>query len=530
MTTAMTAETKASEKKPFIGSWVILAVYSALTLLGALNHELWLDEAQAWVILRDVPLAELPRVLNIEGHPPLWYAILYPFVKLGFPADYVSLISWFIMALGAAVLMFKVKLPLPLKAVILASSGFLYLNSVMLRVYCLIPPLLFLILWVYPNRREHAVLYGLLIALLVNTHVFICGIVGILGIYMIYELFSEWKSSPKKENIGKLIGLAIAGVGVLTLVLPLLGTQNLNSGTNNRLSDFSVIFGHLLNFPKDVFENYFNLCVPYSPLWVFPFMLMTVAVVIMLIMLRHWRKAFFVELGFVAVYIIICGIMWFSMPSRSAIFILSFAFSLGLAQYEEPVFKDHKISDRITGTLRRFVGLLKKADMGAQKLFTVVLAGCLGVSVPVGAILLYKDIVGNFSASKQTAEYISENLEEDAVFVSVMYGFPEISFYCPDYKQYSVISRQFTTYNRWNCTSYEEDHEEVIAELSEYDHLYIIYYYTGVEESETFFICTDAVKYDLPKTYFAICKYDPKIVEEYIKQFNAERGAIDSDL
>lgn len=529
MTKAITPETKASEKKLLLVSWVILAVYSVLTFLGAINHELWLDEAQAWVILRDVPLADLPRVLNIEGHPPLWYAILYPFVKLGFPTEYVSLISWFIMALGAAVLLFKVKLPLPLKAVILASSGFLYLNSVMLRVYCLIPPLLFLILWIYPKRREHAVLYGLLIALLANTHVFICGIVGVLGIYMIYELFAEWKSASKKENISKLIGLAIAGAGVLMLVLPLLGTENLNGGTNNRLSDFSVMFYHLLSLPRDLFENYFNLCVPYSPIWVFPFMLMTVAVIIMFIMLRHWRKAFFVELGFAAVYIIICGIMWFSMPSRSAIFILSFAFSFGLAQYEEPIFKDYKISDQITGILRRLIELLKKADMNAQKVTAVILAACLAVSVPAGAALLFKDITGNFSASKQTAEYISENLEEDAVFVCLMNGYPEIAFYYPDYKQYSVISGQFTTYNKWNCVT-PGDPEEVLKQLSEHENLYFIYYYNeDIEYPETFFICSDAAEYDAPKTRFAISKYNPKTVEEYIKQNNEAHEELCND-
>ncbi|MCM1168236.1 MAG: hypothetical protein NC401_19800, partial [Ruminococcus sp.] len=163
--------TKSKSKTPLL--WGIFAAYSLLTLLGALNHEVWMDEAQAWVILRDAPLNELPRILKVEGHPPLWYLILYPFVKLGFPADYVSLISWFFMAAGALVLLFKVELPLPLKAVILASGGFLYFNSVMLRVYCLIPPLMFLILWIYPKRRERPVLYGLLIALLANTHIFI---------------------------------------------------------------------------------------------------------------------------------------------------------------------------------------------------------------------------------------------------------------------------------------------------------------------------------------------------------------------
>ena len=39
--------------KNFLISAGIFIVYAVLTLIGALNHELWFDEAQAWNIARD---------------------------------------------------------------------------------------------------------------------------------------------------------------------------------------------------------------------------------------------------------------------------------------------------------------------------------------------------------------------------------------------------------------------------------------------------------------------------------------------
>lgn len=519
MTKAITPETKAS-KKLLLVSWVILAVYSVLTFLGAINHELWLDEAQAWVILRDVPLAELPHVLNIEGHPPLWYAILYPFVKLGFPTEYVSLISWFFMALGAAVLLFKVKLPLLLKAAILASSGFIYLNSVMLRVYCLIPPLLFLILWIYPKRREHAVLYGLLIALLANTHVFICGIVGVLGIYMIYELFTEWKCAAKKENISKLIGLAIAGTGVLMLVLPLLGSVGANGAINSHM---------FVETPYEMLNSVLAFSIgaknKHGFFMITALLFFKIAFVVMLVVLRHWRRAFAVEMVFLIFYYISCGILWTTMPNRAAIFMLSLAFSYCLTQYEKPVFKEYKLSEKITGRIRGLLTLLIRADKRAESIYKVILMSCFAITVPFGCSLLYNDITGCFAGSKETAEYISENLEDNAVFVDLCDGMPEISFYDSSIQIFSVDSCAINTYARWEYKYRpRETAETVLNKLSEYDNLYLIYYNTNpnVVKDNTFFE-SDGIREYAFCNAIAICEFDKSEIGayyEYLDELN----------
>ncbi len=224
------SEKKLDKNKIICGG--IFFLYAVVTLVGALNHELWFDEAQAWTIARDNDIAGIFRQLRYEGHPPLWYLILYVFSHLGFKCTVIPVISWFVTAAAGAVIMFKAPFNTLIKAAVLLSGGFLYFNSVMSRVYCLINLAVVLIAWLYPKRREHPVLFGLLVALLANTHICVSGFIGILGLFMITDLFKGFKTNSPKQNAMEIIGLAIAGVGVLTMVLPLIGSLSLNYTTS----------------------------------------------------------------------------------------------------------------------------------------------------------------------------------------------------------------------------------------------------------------------------------------------------------
>lgn len=221
----------------------IFGAYTILTLIGALNHELWFDETQAWVIVRDCDLSGLFEMLRYEGHPPLWYLILLPFAKLGFSCEVIPLISWFFSVMTVLLILWKAPFGLGMKAAVIFSGGFLFFQSIIARVYCLIPFLLCLIAVLYPNRKKHPVLFGLLIGLLANTHVCFCGLVGIFGIYMLIELFREWKGVSARENLFRLFGLGIAGIGVLTLVLPLWNSISANPSTANIAEKMTLGWG-----------------------------------------------------------------------------------------------------------------------------------------------------------------------------------------------------------------------------------------------------------------------------------------------
>lgn len=86
---------------------VALAAYIALNVFFLLHHENWRDEAQAWLLSRDLSIPELIRQMSYEGHPCLWHLLLMPLAKLG--ALYISMnvLSLAIMAAAAALFLWK---------------------------------------------------------------------------------------------------------------------------------------------------------------------------------------------------------------------------------------------------------------------------------------------------------------------------------------------------------------------------------------------------------------------------------------
>ena len=157
------------------------------------------------------------------------------------PADILLCISCFISGVAPGLLLWKAPFRPLLKGIVLFSGSLIFYNSVMSRVYCLILLILVLLAIVYKDRNRRPVVYGLLIALLANTHLMMSGLVGILGIYMIIDLFKLWKTSSGKMNILRLAGLAIAGVGVILLIVPLLGCLSTNELTASKTENLNLL-------------------------------------------------------------------------------------------------------------------------------------------------------------------------------------------------------------------------------------------------------------------------------------------------
>ncbi len=57
---------------------ITLASYCGMILVGVSHHEPWADEAQAWLLSRDLGYRYLIfHQIAYEGHPPLWFTILW---------------------------------------------------------------------------------------------------------------------------------------------------------------------------------------------------------------------------------------------------------------------------------------------------------------------------------------------------------------------------------------------------------------------------------------------------------------------
>src|SRR5216683_7612611 len=83
---------------------VALCLYAALVVWAIPHHEPWADEAQAWQIARTLPLGQMFRVLSYEGHPGLWYIVLWVISRLHLGYAGMHWVASAIAFLGVAVL------------------------------------------------------------------------------------------------------------------------------------------------------------------------------------------------------------------------------------------------------------------------------------------------------------------------------------------------------------------------------------------------------------------------------------------
>ena len=61
---------------------LIMTIYALSSFLLLVFHESWRDEAQAWLIARDLNFFEIIKQLKYEGHFLLWFVILMKQLKL----------------------------------------------------------------------------------------------------------------------------------------------------------------------------------------------------------------------------------------------------------------------------------------------------------------------------------------------------------------------------------------------------------------------------------------------------------------
>lgn len=226
-----------------IALFVMLIGYLLLNGILLYCHEPWEDEAQAWLIARDVPFFKIPRQMAIEGHPCLWYWILAPFAKLEFPYITINIISFIIMTVAVTGFLFASRLPLIIKLLVVFSPVCTYYYPVISRSYCLIPPLLFLSAIFFKTRKDRPVRYMLAVALLVQTHALMIIAAFFICVCFLVEVLYDCKKSDDLAGIRQYaVALLLPVVSVVLFGFQMIGVEQ-SAAYNVQMSEI----GELLN-------------------------------------------------------------------------------------------------------------------------------------------------------------------------------------------------------------------------------------------------------------------------------------------
>lgn len=174
--------------------------------------------------------------MKYEGHFLLWYIILMPFAKLGFPYCTTNIISWLITSVSVWLILDKAPFKFYKRVLLIFTFPLLYLFPIVSRCYCLIPLATVLMCIFYKDIEEKPLRYLLSIVLLANTHVIMLGMVGIAVIDYIWKIYKDSKKISVKDRNKRINCLTITIMLLIITILPLIGCLETNQDlktTNN---------------------------------------------------------------------------------------------------------------------------------------------------------------------------------------------------------------------------------------------------------------------------------------------------------
>ncbi len=196
---------------------------------GAIHHEMWRDEIQAWLLARDSEsIFELLANMKYEGHPALWHLCLMPLSRI--TASPIMMQVFHLLLAASTVFLFTCYAPFNKVQKFLFSFGYfaLYEYAIVARNYAIGVLLIIIFCVLYRERYKRFLWIGVVLILLPHTsvHALIVTIAIALGLMCEYLYFyccrdeaDQVSSTKNKQHIW--IGFALIGIGIVTAIIQL---------------------------------------------------------------------------------------------------------------------------------------------------------------------------------------------------------------------------------------------------------------------------------------------------------------------
>ena len=192
------------------------AVYVIFNIVLLCFHAPWRDEANVWLMARDLSPLQLLKEIKYQGHPCLWYFLVMPFAKAGLPFRTIGMISTIVMTVAAGIYLWKGPQWIGIKALVVFSPIFTYFYPTIARNYCLIALILILLAWNYSERNAHPVRYGILLGLLVQADTIAIAPAGMIAFVWLVENVYDRIHTGSMERLGNCLkGIWIPFVSLL---------------------------------------------------------------------------------------------------------------------------------------------------------------------------------------------------------------------------------------------------------------------------------------------------------------------------
>lgn len=234
-----------TEKKTHFLLFSIFVIFSFSLLFF---HELWRDELHTLIVINESnSLLDVFKNTRYDGHPLLWYYIVYAFK--GVTLFSYQMVHWIISIFGIGVFYFYSKIDIKWKTLIIFGYFFTYEYNIVFRNYSLGILFLFLSVLAYEKKQFFWIVVSLFLAFQANFFSLLIGV-----FFWLYIVLNHFKIKELKLYIYStilFIGLLLYVVSAQFLASDhFIPNANLhcNIGT---LSDFFKTFGMAyINIPQ----------------------------------------------------------------------------------------------------------------------------------------------------------------------------------------------------------------------------------------------------------------------------------------
>lgn len=427
-----------TDKKENIKRFLMAAVFLGYLIFNGIllaGHELWRDEANVWLMAKELSPLQLLAEIKYQGHPCLWYLLVMPFAKIGLPFRTLSFISYSIMAVTAGLFLFKAPLYRPVKAAALFSPIFTYYYAEIARNYCLIALLLILLAVYYSKRNEKCVLYGLLLGLLVQSDMIILMAAGMISLMWLCE--NLWQCFRRKTlapfwNVLK--GIWIPLVSLILLIAQFYRVSDSPVFEMKRYGR-SELISEVKNYSFWILERLSGR--GHSFCLIFLLLAVCLLLAVSIKMKNAWAAAVMTAAYlFEAVFSVVVYQLhiWHFI---ALCFVLLWTIWVLYLQKEE----------------RRMRGRLEEAALCGLQILLLVLSICMfgRWNSADEASSLDNALHGVYSDGVYTAEYIKENIAPQELIVSVNVPYAStVAAYLPEYVFYFAGNGKIQSYADWS--------------------------------------------------------------------------------
>lgn len=421
----------------------VTAAWTIIAVIGVLHHEIWLDEAQHWLLARDSKsIGEMFDNMRYEGHPPLWNLLLFGVSRISDSVITMQIVHLCFAAGSVLILLRCAPFPRWITALLPFTYFFGYEYAIISRNYA--PAVFFILLaMVFISNQKNSGTVPILLAIATWFHIYALLVAFPLLVFWLWSLHKR-QVSLKRPALWSGVFVLLAIVAAWIVNVPkdhfLFSLELGPTFTAERIGTIVLVpFTALMHLPALTGDHWWNSNV-FLPT-------------------NDWIKAV------IAVAFWILSALVFKKDKPVFLLYIVGACIMSVALFCTPMV----ISTRHAGFMAIFFFCcLWLSNRNVVPVFAKTIAGIImAVQVCSFAVTYYKEIVHPFSQSKNVADFVSENYRGMKVIVNPHYVGPPIAAYLRKNIYYPEQERE-SSFTSWKMNTFAIDSVEFISRSRKY--------------------------------------------------------------